>query len=296
MALWYILFLIVGGGSAFLGSGVRANPKLLFVEREEKGSAMETKALKKQMGAAIAMVLVAAIALAASTFAWFVSNNRVEATTTNISAQSNSAYLVIDKVATSTTSTSSVSAGDTNTPLYPAKITKSTSGAAEWRSAYAETAGASTMKANTEFIIDDGTAAKAVAAGYGVKNTFYIGTGTYDGEFTNLHITGVTVDTETTTGDSGNKNLGNAMRVLVVCGNDWQVWSAEGEKLSSSKNTGAAFTTGVKKSQDATVDVYLYYDGDDTNVYSDNLANLTSNGVTITFEATPKEYRAAPTA
>ena len=40
----------------------------------------------------------------------------------------------------------------------------------------------------------------------------------------------------------------------------------------------------------------VYYDGDDANVYSDNLTNLTSNGVTITFEATPKEYKSTPTA
>ena len=249
--------------------------------------------LKRQMTAAIAMVLVAGIALASATYAWFVSNNKVDATTTNISAQSNSAYLVIDTKATSTTSTSSVSAGDTNTPLYPAKIVKSEAGAATWKSAYAEKATAATMKTDSEFMIDDGTAAKAVAAGYAVKNTFYIGTGTYDGEFTNLHITGVTVDTATT---EENKNLGNAMRVLVVCGNEWQVWSASGEKLSSATATGTAFTTGVKKDQDATVDVYVYYDGDDSNVYSDNLKNLTSNGVTITFEATAKEYKAAPTA
>ena len=162
-----------------------------------------------------------------------------------------------------------------------------------WKSAYADKANAATMKAGTEFTIDDGTAEKAVSAGYAVKNTFYIGTGTYDGEFTNLHITGVTVDTATA---DDNKNLGNAMRVLVVCGNDWQVWSAAGEKLSSSESTGTAFTTGVKKDQDATVDVYVYYDGDDANVYSDNLTNLTSNGVTITFAATAKEYKAAPTA
>ena len=254
---------------------------------------VETKsvsALKKQLAAAIAMVLVAAVALGSSTYAWFVSNNKVTATTTNISAQSNSAYLVIDTKATSTTSTSSVSAGDTNTPLYPAKIVKSDAGAATWKSAYAEKATEATMKTDSEFMIDDGTAAKAVAAGYAVKNTFYIGTGTYDGEFTNLHITGVTVDTATT---EENKNLGNAMRVLVVCGKDWQVWSANGEKLSSATATGTAFTTGVKKDQDATVDVYVYYDGDDTNVYSDNLKNLTSNGVTITFEATPKEYKSA---
>ena len=248
------------------------------------------KALKKQMGAAIAMVCVAAIALGSSTYAWFVSNNKVEATTTNISAQSNSAYLVIDTKKTTKDSISSVSAGDTVTPLYPAKIEKS-SGNALWKSAYADKANAATMKAGTEFTIDDGTAEKAVSAGYAVKNTFYIGTGTYDGEFTNLHITGVTVDTATA---DDNKNLGNAMRVLVVCGNDWQVWSAAGEKLSSSESTGTAFTTGVKKDQDATVDVYVYYDGDDANVYSDILTNLTSNGVTITFEATPKEYTSAP--
>ena len=251
------------------------------------------KALKKQLAAAIAMVLVAAIALGSSTYAWFVSNNKVEATTTNISAQSNSAYLVIDTKKTTTDSKSSVSAGDSNKPLYPAKITKSDADAAEWKSAYAEKATEATMKADSEFTIADGTADKAVEAGYAVKNTFYIGTGTYDGEFTNLHITGVTVDTATT---DENKNLGNAMRVLVVCGNDWQVWSAAGEKLSSSESTGTAFSTGVKKDQDATVDVYVYYDGDDTNVYSDNLTNLTSNGVTITFEATPKEYKTAPTA
>lgn len=42
---------------------------------------MDTKALKKQMGAAIAMVLVAAVALGSATFAWFVSNNTVKGTT-----------------------------------------------------------------------------------------------------------------------------------------------------------------------------------------------------------------------
>ena len=89
------------------------------------------KALKKQMGAAIAMVCVAAIALGSSTYAWFVSNNNVKATTTNISAQSNSAYLVIDTQKTNTSSTSSATAaekvgsneGDTykDAALYPAQ-------------------------------------------------------------------------------------------------------------------------------------------------------------------------------
>lgn len=58
------------------------------------------------------MVCVAAVALGSSTYAWFVSNNKVEATTTNISAQSNSAYLVIDTKKTTTTSTGSATAAE----------------------------------------------------------------------------------------------------------------------------------------------------------------------------------------
>ena len=52
-------------------------------------------ALKKQLAAAIAMVCVAAVALGSSTYAWFVSNNTVTATTTTISAQSNAPFLKI---------------------------------------------------------------------------------------------------------------------------------------------------------------------------------------------------------
>lgn len=55
---------------------------------------METKALKKQMGAAIAMVLVAAIALAASTYAWFVNSTKVTAGTAEVSATTANTLLI----------------------------------------------------------------------------------------------------------------------------------------------------------------------------------------------------------
>lgn len=272
--------------------------RVIWDEWGKKGVRMDTKALKKQMGAAIAMVLVAAVALGSATFAWFVSNNSVKATTSNIAAQSNSAYLVIDKVATSKTSTGAVTSGVDKKELYPAKTEKSQDGKAVWKSAYASSATASTMKADSEFTIGDGTAAKAVDAKYAVKNTFYVGTGKYDGEFTNLHITDVKVTTPTTT---DNKNLGNALRVLVVHGDNWEVWSGAGIKLSSSADSptagGDLLATGevIKSDTDAEIEVYLYYDGDDANVYSNNLENIKTtagdNGVTITFEATPKEYK-----
>lgn len=263
---------------------------------------MDTKALKKQMGAAIAMVLVAAVALGSATFAWFVSNNTVKATTSNIAAQSNSAYLVIAEGTTTKDSTSSVTSTVKRADLYPAKIVKNVTNA-EWKSAYASSADKSDVKGGTEFTIDDGTAAKAVKAGYAVENTFHVGTGSYDGEFTNLHITGVAVTNAAT---EQNKNLGNALRVLVVCGEKWEVWSGAGIKLSSSvdnpdpKSEGSDLLAAgdvIKSGKDAEVKVYLYYDGDDANVYSNNLENIKTkagdNGVTITFEATPKEYKDA---
>ena len=169
---------------------------------------MDTKALKKQMVAAIAMVLVAAVALGSATFAWFVSNNKVEAKTTNISAQSNSAYLVIDNAAagsTKTTSTGSATASeafDPDTKLYPAQWNKSFNtdgdkagtddGVWQFESAYASDKNKTDEKENTRFAV--GTPEQAVTADYTLANTFYIGTGTYDGIFTNLKVTGVKVN------------------------------------------------------------------------------------------------------
>ena len=57
---------------------------------------METKALKKQMGAAIAMVLVAAVALGSATFAWFVNNTKVTAGKANFSATTAYSLLIAD--------------------------------------------------------------------------------------------------------------------------------------------------------------------------------------------------------
>ena len=66
------------------------------MKKENLGS---VKALKKQLGAAVAMVCVAAVALGSSTYAWFVSNNQVTATTSTISAQSNAPFLKIANTA-----------------------------------------------------------------------------------------------------------------------------------------------------------------------------------------------------
>lgn len=78
---------------------------------------METKALKKQLGAAIAMVLVAAIALGAATFAWFVNNNAVKAEGVDVSTSSSVPNLYITSAGK--TSDGMTAAGDNPSKLYP---------------------------------------------------------------------------------------------------------------------------------------------------------------------------------
>ena len=265
------------------------------------------KALKKQLAAAIAMVCVAAIALGSSTYAWFVSNNSVQATTTDISAQSNSAYLVIDTEATSKNSTSAATATDTTAvKLYPAQVVNGTTeGSYKFESAYAATADKALEKATTRFTVGkDGSAEQAVANNYAHKDTFYIGTGGYDGSFTNLKVTDVKVSAK----NSDKADLVSAMRVLVVCGNQWTVWKngAEVTSVATLKtdgtatedtvltakytdNTNKAIAASVSKGSDVTVDVYVFYDGADGEVNSGNLADLADCGVTVTFEATPAQ-------
>jgi hypothetical protein len=58
---------------------------------------MSVKALKKQLMAAIAMVLVAAISLSSATYAWFVNNTQVTATNVNVSAATAYSLLISPK-------------------------------------------------------------------------------------------------------------------------------------------------------------------------------------------------------
>lgn len=76
---------------------------------------MNSKAIKRQLLAAIAMVLVAAIALGSSTYAWFVSNTEVQATSSSVKSTSATPNLLIVAGATE--------AGGTNGSTWTAKIT-----------------------------------------------------------------------------------------------------------------------------------------------------------------------------
>ena len=83
---------------------------------------MNSKAIKRQLLAAIAMVLVAALALGSSTFAWFANNNVVEATGMSVAAQTEGSLLVISDSTTLGTETTKAF-NLTGSNLFPTHLT-----------------------------------------------------------------------------------------------------------------------------------------------------------------------------
>lgn len=302
---------------------------------------MNVKALKKQLMAAIAMVLVAAIALGSSTYAWFVSNNQVTATTSTISAQSNAPFLKIANTkkidsghpwADVTTTTDSFVETNVQT-LYPAQVvgefvsgdpevTASTAEVADvkFQSAYASTAYSAAERANTRFTV--GNATTAVTGDYAYMESFYIGsTDAEAGSFANLNVSGVSVAVKegvsfseytydsngdgaadkTVTAEEAKAQMLAAVRVLVVNSDtgDWVVWNKDGKvesykttadvdpALSGTKMVGDSnpLADTIAAGEKATIDVYVFYDGADSKIFTNNMSGLHDVSATVTFTA-----------
>ena len=250
------------------------------------------KALKKQLVAAIAMVLVAAVALGSSTYAWFVTNNKVDATTSTISAQSNAAFMTIKNglegahLVDTTTATTDVE----TKPLYPATFgeeTGSTKGT--FMTGYGTALDDGALEGTLTPI---GDPAAAVTKGYALKQDYNISSKGQN--LTKLKVEKVE-NAKNVTPTSG---LAKALRVLVT-NDDCSAWVVYGldatdaayeVKLSSEISNSADVVLGtVTAGADTPVHVYLYYEGRDAKVTTKNLqeGQLTeTNAVTVYFIAT----------
>lgn len=266
--------------------------RVIWDEWGKKGVRMDTKALKKQMGAAIAMVLVAAVALGSATFAWFVTNNTVKATTSSISAQSNASYMTIKYNATAVGADSTFDvAGDTEaTKLYPATFGEqkgSTEG--QFMTGYGNTVDDGTLSGTLNTVGTAGTPDEAVTNGFAKKNVFNISSRGQN--LSNLKVASV----EAKSADSNATNLAttsdinSALRLLVKCGDRWVVLDKDGTfKLGSNGITAAdgILADTITADKDTEVDIYVFFEGSDAKVYTNNLKKLTdSSKLTVTFTA-----------
>ena len=254
----------------------------------KKGVRMDTKALKKQMGAAIAMVLVAAVALGSATFAWFVTNNTVTANTNTISAQSNAAFMTIKYNATAVgvDSTEDTATDNVGKALYPATFGENPTDAApkgKFAYGYGQKVTADGYMVNSEglkLVNGTGSLADAVTGEYAVKEVFNISSRGQD--LKNLRVHGVTAG-ETTS----ESQLNSALRVLVyVDDTHWEVYDVNGTFKYGSGAAAGVLAEDVTHDRDTKVELYLFYEGSNDQIYTNNLTKLTSTkNITVQFEA-----------
>lgn len=276
--------------------------RVIWDEWGKKGVRMDTKALKKQMGAAIAMVLVAAVALGSATFAWFVSNNTVKAETATISAQSNAPFLKIAKTDEKLENTSiSFAVADAEAKvLYPSQVVNGKAGSFVtettkplFQSAYAQKKEAATILTGSRY--DVGAPEAAVNGEFAIEETFKIGTNDAKaGSFKNLKVSKVEV---TGAGKDEANGLKGAISVLLVCNDNWAVYKvspdgalvqtyADGTPVAG--NGKGILAETIRANASVNVTAYVFYDGSAEKVFTDNLTNLAKGvGVNITFTATP---------
>lgn len=244
-------------------------------------------------------------------YAWFVSNNTVKATTSQISAQSNAAFMKIKYNATAVTSDLTADVATLSSEaLYPAQwknnfdASKGTSDPKvyQFETAYGTNPTSTGYNMDVGSLKAVGDPAAAVAAHYAVANVFNISSKGTD--LLNLKVAGAEIQSARPADpddidDHGNVKLDNALRVLVVNGTNWVLCDKDGVIEDSEGRTKAAsspdlgkFGTGVTVTHDADtlVTMYVYYDGNDSEIYSNNLPNLetSSSRITVTFTADPK--------
>ena len=253
---------------------------------------MDTKALKKQMGAAIAMVLVAAVALGSATFAWFVTNNKVDATTTTIAAQSNAAFMTIENGANGASDSDKTQVKttlDAAIKLYPATYGEGGSTKGTFQTTFGKDLDNGEKAENAEWTTI-GTPDQADLKSYAKKEQFNISSKGQN--LADLKVD--SVETAATAADT--QKLGKALRVLVT-NSDNSAWVVYGlgennkyeVKLASGDDTSSPVLGSVTAGQDTLVNVYLYYEGSETEVKTRNLQNNlldASQSVKINFTAT----------
>ena len=190
---------------------------------------METKALKKQLGAAIAMVLVAAIALGAATFAWFVNNNAVTATGAKVSTSSSVPNLYI--TSTGKTTDSMTAAEKNPSKLYPV----STNDAKAFYETLHWTSGT-----DNHAVADQYQSALVHEEGKTVYTDYTFDLGVTNGKM-NVYF-----DSGAATTLAANANMGTAGRFAISFdgGTSWKLFKVKGTATNNGYYTDQGATTG----------------------------------------------------
>ena len=260
------------------------------------------------------MVCVAAVALGSSTYAWFAANNNVKAENMSVIASSEVEFLEIqnkgEQFTGGTISVDATNAGNTTNldlkPVTPFTVTDLTASGSEDTNQIAKSTSTSDAGYKDGFIWTWTTAGTGTASAKGATATWTRADFSGDDQYYLLNnfkfrttVNGVTTDklyadTVAVTGLTSGA-LDEAVRILVVGTkgmqiydvgtSTWTYYNANGATVTKDNFEGLIDTVEYQdvNGEDQAVQVFTYYEGDDTQLYTANINSMKGVTVGITF-------------
>ena len=237
---------------------------------------------------ALCMLLVSALFVGTSTYAWFSMNTTVTAANMQITAKSDTTYLLISDDETTADGIQAQSQTKLtwtgNKELYPAALKESTTNPFKdandnWWYAQAEAKTAATKK--------DDTVVK-----FGESESYKTGTAAADTETFGQRVLKKTVYLTLSDGSTASTALNvkfdeftdsigakNATKIVVATENKALYFDKTNATVAQTlANAGTLTDTEV-----LTVKIFVYFDGENADVYTDNIQNLNSATAGINF-------------
>ena len=235
---------------------------------------------------ALGLLLLSTAASVSGTVAWFAMNASVDATGLKIQAKSDSVFLLIS----STNSTASaiqaenngagftsvnLNVSDQESQLLPSAhdTIATTTDAVDPTNWYYKVANSANSYASTgdEYPLDAENFAK-----YVIHKTVYVTLALGSNAASNLKVKSCTV--AQLTNPAGAKVI-TPVKVLVTSATNKAEFGSTGVT-----NDTTVLAPSVTDSSVAQLDIFLYYNGEDTNVFTNNIANLDGATVSLTFD------------
>lgn len=268
------------------------------------------KATKKIVGAACA--LVAAVALSAgSTFAWFASNNTVTANGLEVNVKAESTYLLISREKITATTIQAEKGTSATFTYAPGASTVLPCKPFEKEDELRVGEGEIFSSAPGGAIVDSGADAAIEGNWYYANGTdeatgtAKVGSGKVLTQFDGYVITekvyltvakgalpahNLTVTPTFTKTNAGGTTTMSPVKVMIFTTIDSteQNFIKFGSGISTAQNLHATTNSEITDTTVLIVDIYIYYDGSDTAVTTNNIANLSGATLTLEFGVEPK--------
>lgn len=264
----------------------------------------------KKLIPALCMLLVSAVLMGTSTYAWFSMNKTATVSGMQVSAKSDSIYLLISKDKTTAPEIQNENkavvdlAMDDFKQLKPsALVTVATKDgvknetlavnklgeAGSWYTAFAQDATNSTVDQNTEEKLDATLTEggnKYTFTDFVLVNEFHFTLAKGSNDAKDLKVESVTFAPAATE----EHNTIAAVRVLFVCGENAFIVKADGTvtDIKGATVDSKILAAEVTASEVVDVQMYVFYDGNDDTVYTNNVLNLVGASVEVKFNVDAK--------